>query len=203
MKSKNQFTAFLVAGSLLLPISALAQSGTSTGSNPNRSNQGQHQGSNANSGSGQNQTSNSRQTGMHASMSGDVKRVSEDKMEDKITAEHLQGKKLVDRDGQKIGEVKHVGLSQVLRDSGKDRSGAGSMNVSASLPGIGSASAGNQVNLYIELDDEVGLEGDDLASIPASQVRFDKDKDELTLQIGRQEFANQLRQQSQISSASE
>lgn len=187
MKTKTQLTALLVAGSLVLPIGALAQSGTSTGANTNV----------PRSATSQMHTEN------HASATQghDVKRVSADKLKDKITAERLKGKKVVDRDGQKIGKVKHVGLSQALRDSDTDRSNTGSMNIS--VAGIGSASAGSQVNLYIELDDAVGVDGNDLASIPASNVRFDKDSDELKLQIGRQEFANQLRQGNQISSASE
>lgn len=49
-----------------------------------------------------------------------------------------------------------------------------------------------QVNLLVELDRDVGLEGDDLASIPVSAVQYDSEKEELKLQISRSELKSKL-----------
>ena len=61
-------------------------------------------------------------------------------------------------------------------------------------PSMGMGSGKDQVQLYVELHDDVGVEGDDLAVIPASSVRYDTSKQELTLQISRSELASKLKQ---------
>lgn len=144
-------------------------------------------------------------------MGQDFKRIKEDKLKDeKRTAEHLIGKKIVDRDGQKIGEIKDIGLSSVLQDDSSSHvagaTGAGSTSSTSSPSASASVGAGamtgrasmgmghEQVQLYVELDDDVGVDGDDLAVIPASSVRYDSSKQELKLQISRSELASKLKQ---------
>jgi hypothetical protein len=144
-------------------------------------------------------------------MGQDFKRISEDKLKDeKRTAKHLMGKKIVDRDGQKIGEIKDIGLSSVLHDDSSSQIAGttGTTGTTATSTPSASASIGagamtgraaigmgqEQVQLYVELDDAVGLEGDDLAVIPASSLRFDSSKQELKLQMSRSEFASKLKQ---------
>lgn len=146
-------------------------------------------------------------------MGHDFKRIKEDKLKDeKRTAEHLIGKKIVDRDGQKIGEIKDIGLSSVLQDDSSSHvagttgttgtSSTSSTSPSASAPVGAGAMTGRvsmgmgheQVQLYVELDDDVGVDGDDLAVIPASSVRYDSSKQELKLQISRSELASKLKQ---------
>jgi len=153
-------------------------------------------------------------------MGQDFKRINEDKLKDeKRTAEHLIGKKIVDRDGQTIGEIKDIGLSSVLQDDSSSQvagttgttgtTGTSSTSTSSTSPSAsasvgagamtGRASMGmgmgqEKVQLYVELDDDVGVEGDDLAVIPASSVRYDSSKQELKLQISRSELASKLKQ---------
>lgn len=146
-------------------------------------------------------------------MGQDFKRIKEDKLKDeKRTAEHLMGKKIVDREGQTIGEIKDIGLSSVLHDDSSSQvagttgtSGTSSSSTSPSASATigagamtGRAAMGmmgqEQVQLYVKLDNAVGLKGDDLAVIPASSLRYDSSKQELKLQISRSEFASKLKQ---------
>jgi hypothetical protein len=147
-------------------------------------------------------------------MGQDFKRIKEAKLKDeKRTAEHLMGKKIVDRDGQTIGEIKDIGLSSVLHDdssgqvagtpgtSGASSTGSTSPSASATVGAgamTGRTTMGmmgqDQVQLYVKLDNAVGLKGDDLAVIPASSVRYDSSKQELKLQISRSELASKLKQ---------
>ncbi len=138
-------------------------------------------------------------------MGQDFKRITEDKLKaEKRTAEHLMGKKIVDRDGQTIGKIKDVGLSSVLHDASSSQVAAttGSSPSASATIGAGGMTGRSttgmmgqeQVQLYVELDDAVGLKGDDLAVIPASSLQYDSQKQELKLQISRSEFASKLKQ---------
>lgn len=138
-------------------------------------------------------------------MGQDFKRITENKLkEEKRTAGNLKGKKIVDRDGQKIGEIKDIGLSSVLHDASSSQVAAttGSSPSASATIGAGGMTGRStmgmmgqeQVQLYVELDDAVGLEGDDLAVIPASSLRYDSKKQELKLEISRSEFASKLKQ---------
>lgn len=74
-------------------------------------------------------------------------------------------------------------------------SGSGtSSGVSSSTSGMASSGQSDHVTLYVKLDRNVGMEGDELAAIPASQVQFDRSSDQLQLQLGRTELLSQLRQ---------
>ncbi len=138
-------------------------------------------------------------------MGQDFKRITENKLkEEKRTAGNLKGKKIVDRDGQKIGEIKDIGLSSVLHDESSSQVAAttGSSPSAGATIGAGGMTGRStmgmmgqeQVQLYVELDDAVGLEGDDLAVIPASSLRYDSKKQELKLEISRSELASKLKE---------
>ncbi len=169
---------------------------------------------------GQNQSI--RQQGMQSSSSSlhaqNIKQVSEDQLKHQTTADKIIGAKVVDRSGQKIGKVKDVGLSQAMQSSSSatgqssDRysasgsvggvSASGSVGTGGTSRSIGSASLGqsNQINVIVELDSDVGVSGNRLAAIPASSLQFDSEKEELTLQLDRQELSSIL-QRSQQGSA--
>ncbi len=67
--------------------------------------------------------------------------------------------------------------------------------------GTSSSNQGEQVTLYVELDANVGMQGDELAAIPASRVQFDSNNEQLKLQLGRTELVSQLRQSGSSSSS--
>lgn len=261
--NNKKFTSLLAASSLLLPLGLFAQAGTTGGTTSGSTGASGTSGTSTQSsqypstsgtstsrtpGQSSGQSSEWSRTGsshMSSSQHQNFRRIKEDKLENKITAERLKGKTVVDRDGQKIGTVKNIGLSAALQ-SGSDSqwqtsagsTGAGSTsdtrtaagrtsgstsgssasmgttaNASGSMSATGSihgtsatASMGGQsgqVELYVELDDAVGVSGDDLAVIPASRVQFDQQKDQLKLQIGRQEFASMLSQSAAAGSVAE
>lgn len=185
---------------MLLPLGVFAQAGANQPGSQSRP--GQIHGS-ASTGARSDQLS-------FSSQSQQIERVSEDQLKNMVTADQLKGMKVVDRNGQKVGKVKHVGLSEPTAQTDQFRAGASSSagSASGSLTASGSApqSAGRsasqssqnsrnsgQATLYIELDNEVRADGDDLASIPVSDVSFDQNKDEVKLQISRQDLAAQLR----------
>lgn len=136
---------------------------------------------------------------MSGSRDQQFKLIKEDKLKDKkLTAENLRGKKIVDQDGQVIGKVKDIGLGSAMQDDGRGSNqpyaSSSSSSVGAGAPTGRSSNQSEQLTLYVELDDKVEIEGDDLAAIPASRVRFDSDKEELKLQIKRSELTSQLKQ---------
>lgn len=148
-----------------------------------------------------------------------IKLVSEDKLkEEKMTADNLMGKKILDRDGETVGTVKDIGLgttmhgakgsyssTQSYSGSSSATSGADSSRTRPSdVPSrTGTTTAGTmsdvsayqnaQPILYVKLDGKLDIKGDHLAAIPASQVRFESDKKALTMQLARSELASQLK----------
>ncbi len=218
-------TSALAALALLLPVGALAQSGSSSGSssgtgtrNQPTSNQYPSGGSSTTSGansqypstSGTNRDGMSQMSGYHDQQ---MMLIKEDKLKDKLTAREVRGMKVVDRDGQKVGKVQEVGLGWAMRDgtssydstrtygttsstgtttSTSSRSTeAGSTTPMTSATGMGSKAG--QVTLYIELDNDVGIDGDDLAAIPVSHVQLDREKEQVKLQVSRTDLAAQLK----------
>lgn len=216
---KTRFTAAIGAFSLLLPLGAIAQSGatgtTGATGTPATTSQYPSTQTETRTQAGQSSPSATRtqaewnRTGSSQSMASqnkDFHRIKEDKLEEKMTAERLKGKDVVDRNGQKIGEVKAIGLGSSIRES----SGKQDATRSASTPGTSSTASasatasaamgsaygmagGDQVNVYIEVDDSVGI-GGDLAAVPASSLQFDREEDHLKLNLDRQEFASRLKQ---------
>jgi hypothetical protein len=160
-------------------------------------------------------------------MSGqDFKLIKEDILDKKLTAENVIGKKVVDRDGKTVGKVKDIGLQAAFQETSgstyasSTTSGSSSSTTSRSIPsstttsptpsstgagamtGRPSGMQSQQVSLYVELDNDLGLEGDDLAAIPASSVQFDSTKKELRLQIASSELKSKLQQSSTSQSGS-
>ena len=152
-------------------------------------------------------------------MSGqDFKLIKKDKLDQKLTAENVIGKKVVDREGQTVGKVKDIGLGAALQEAsgstyassstsatttpGTTSSTPSSTTGAGAMTGRPSGMQSQQVNLYVELDNDLGLEGDDLAAIPASSVQFDSTKKELKLQIASSELKARLQQSSTSPSGS-
>ncbi len=214
MNTKNTLTSLIAGAALLLPAGAFAQAGSdtsgasgasrqyqgSTSATQDTSAQGQQSSSQGRLGSSSDPYSSSSQHGMsgsqHASThssSASIKRVSQDQLKDRVTAESLKGKKVVDRNGQKVGKVKDVGLSDAL-SGGQSTASIGSSQSSGigqsstTVSGLPSQSQSGSVNILVELDDAVG-EGSELASIPASSLEFDRQNDQLKLDMGSQELA--------------
>jgi|GEM_PF-4519123 len=113
MKSKPRLPLLLAAGSIFLPLGLFAQAGIPSDQR-NRPDQQQNP---------------AWQSGQQ------FLRVSEAQMDTRITADQLKGKKVVDRNGQKIGKIKHIGLTQALGQADQSLSetsrsgGAGSSSV--------------------------------------------------------------------------
>ncbi len=197
MKTRTILTSVIASAALLLPAGAFANAGTRA--------------STSSSSAGQDASR------IQSSMTPDnlFTQISKDELKNRVTADDIVGKDVVDRHGEKIGKVKEVGLSQVIRNgsqsSGDSYTASGSIagaNASASVgsatsasPGTGNAnpsgwtSANGNVNLIVALDDDVKDEqiDKDFAVIPASQVTFDREEDRLELNLVKQQFASNLR----------
>lgn len=177
MKPTKRITALATAGTLLLPLGLFARGAANDPGYQDR--QGHYQGS-------------ATTPGQH------IQRVSESQLDGKVTADRLKGKKVVGRDGQKVGEVKHVGLSQAIGQSNQDRPDVGRSSMSTASSANAdyasrSTSGSGKAMLYIEVDNDVSDTGDDLVSIPVSDAQFDQSRDEVKLQVTRQDLAAQLR----------
>ncbi|HWL14597.1 MAG TPA: PRC-barrel domain-containing protein [Opitutus sp.] len=130
----------------------------------------------------------------HSSAAGGVasiQRVKQDDLENRLTAESVIGKDVVDRDGNKIGTIKDIGLASVLPSSLQDATNRTAMSGSSTAPRTSgtSASTGSsmasqgEAKVYISVGGFLGM-GDDLVAVPASQLRRDStDRDNFRLDV--------------------
>ena len=230
MKTTTRLATLSASIALLLPAFAFSQTqsgangangsmngnnqtgqyGTAGSSSMNSSGQTSQYGTN-----GSSSMNASGQTGQYGSSAygtsaASYHQVSEDNLKNRVTAHQLIGKEVVDRDGQKVGKVKDIGLTRAL-GAGDWGSQAGRNNAmstasgSATMPATGSMSSESgvsssvmgmpgEVTLFVDLDRSVGVKGDNLASIPSSAVEFDHASKQVKLQITRQELATNLQQ---------
>lgn len=156
-----KFTTILIASSLLMPAVGMSQtSGSSSQSTQTRpssssssSQSGSQYGTGSQSGTSTSGTSSSMrgtsssttpqsQSWSSRSMSNasDLQRISEDELENRVTASNLIGKTVKDQTGETIGEVKDINLTQALQ--------GGSSNLYGSTTGSSSglASVSGDVN---------------------------------------------------------
>jgi hypothetical protein len=149
-------------------------------------------------------------TGYTGSSTADIRRVSQDRLDSRLTAKSLIGQKVVDQSGKEIGRVKDIGLSGVLpqdlqKSSADNRSGmgsspsgsssdlssSGSMSATGSSSGMGSdmASAGlsssRNVPVYVSVGGFLGA-GSELVSIPANKLS--RDGDNLKVQMSESQI---------------
>lgn len=138
---------------------------------------------------------------------GQLQRVSQDQLDQRLTANSLIGKKIVDRDGNDVGTVKDIGLAAVLpqhlnETGAATASSSTDMNRStttgtsttgtsgSSIAGTGSVGSSSEysnpsmqsgsardVNVYVEVGGFLGM-GGDLVAIPASQLQRDASEDD-------------------------
>jgi hypothetical protein len=115
-----------------------------------------------------------------------VHRVSEDQLENRLTAGSLIGKEVVDRDGNTVGRIKDIGLASVLpselrpvpetSDSMTDTASTRAMDDTASstaASAVASATATTrEPHVYLSVGGFMGV-GDDLVAVPASQLERD------------------------------
>ncbi len=240
MKYKKILTTTIIA-SLSLPLGAFAQANGSSGMSNDRDEDRQQNESRWET----SQNERSSQWGTSSNDTQKMKKVKEKSLEDQTTADHLIGKKVVDREGNEIGEIKDIGLSQVVdrsdqsddrkenqkdrnsdspnnewNDSNQrtgdmaatgqsgnnsdraqserdrystesnrnqtgdtdtarmgDRSGNGSTEF-----GMSQDSEQNEVRVYISTGD------DELLQVSASQLTYDKEKDELSIDVSQSEI---------------
>lgn len=179
MNTKRILTSVVASAALILPATLAANAGD----RGTTSASGQHSGSN---------TSMNQGWAGSSSSTAKIQHVNEDDLKHRVTADDLKGKDVVDRDGKKIGEVKDIGLTQVVGSS--TRATTSGMSSGAAAPASSSTASmpnSSQANLFVELEDEVEV-GDrefDYAVIPASQVTFDREEGQVRLNIAHAELA--------------
>lgn len=95
--------------------------------------------------------------------SGQVQRIPERELEQRVTASSLMGKRVVDREGQEIGKVKDIGLTAVLPHLRPEATPSG---LSGSTP--------TEARIFVRANRSLDTEGD-LVAIPASQLQREGD----------------------------
>lgn len=153
------------------------------------------------SGSANGASSYNTDTGYTGSSTADIRRVSQDRLDSRLTAKSLIGQKVVDQSGKEIGRVKDIGLSGVLpqdlqksssasssgmgsssSSSGSDLSSTGSMSSGMTSAGLSSS---RNVPVYVSVGGFLGA-GGELVSIPASQLS--RDGDNLKVQMSESQI---------------
>jgi hypothetical protein len=237
MKTRHLVT--FLAISAALPLAGWSQSSTSgsssgsTGANsnsgtwnnnntndanpnaPGSSSSGSDRMNSTNSGTYTPSTSGASSYNMDSGYTGnstaDIRRVSEDRLDSRLTAKSLIGQKVVDQSGKEIGRVKDIGLSGVLpqdlqKSSADNRSGmgssssgsgsdlsssSGSMSATGSSSGMGSGmtsaglSSSRNVPVYVSVGGFLGA-GSELVSIPANKLS--RDGDNLKVQMSESQI---------------
>lgn len=115
--------------------------------------------------------------------SSDIKTVEESELRDKLTADDLVGKTVVDSNGQEIGEVRAIALTSLNREQSRSSLNSGDSVASSPL-----SSREAEVHVYIERSD-----GDSLLEVPMSELSFDEQQDELNLDVAQSELESLTR----------
>lgn len=158
------------------------------------------------SGSATGASSYNTNAGHTGNSTADIRRVSQDRLDSRLTAKSLIGQKVVDQSGKEIGRVKDIGLSGVLpqdlqksssrrsgmSSSGDDMSGSsGSMSSTGGASGMASdtmssdLSSSRIVPVYVSVGGFLGA-GGELVSIPANQLS--RDGDNLKIQMSESQI---------------
>jgi hypothetical protein len=130
---------------------------------------------------------------------GEIKRVERAELDNRLTASDLIGKDVIGSDGEKIGTVKDLSLAAVLPSSFEERgraaasadsrpttrassptTSASSATSTSSLSGASTSDSSNDVIVYVAVGGVMGV-GGDLVSVPASQLRFDAQTEQLRM----------------------
>ncbi len=215
MKLSNHSRSALkgtVIAALLLPLTALAQPdqhrppGSATSVEPKP---GQSQSNTLSTPTDRSQQAPQYGVSVTATDSPGLQRVSEKELKQQLTADRLIGKKVKDRSGETIGKVKDIGLGEAVGSAAgarysatttpgrstssasigdaRTRSTAGSTpsaSTSTTTSATGNTHAAmGEVKVFIEVDD-----ADAIVAVRASELRFDEQKDEVTLQRSKQEI---------------
>lgn len=172
-----------------------SSTGTTSSSGSMSSNNNYNSGKRDRASTGSAMNSGSASQWDHSSAAGGVasiQRVKQDDLENRLTAESVIGKDVVDRDGNKIGTIKDIGLASVLPSSLQDATNRTAMSGSSTAPRTSgtSASTGSSMDasqgeakVYISVGGFLGM-GDDLVAVPASQLRRDStDRDNFRLDV--------------------
>lgn len=120
MKTKTKLTSVLASAALILPAAAFANSSSGSSAGTKASGASTYSGSTV----------------------GHFQQINKEELKNRVTADDLVGKSVVDRDGKKIGEVKDVGLTQVI---GTNKSGMDAKHYGAT-GSVGGISAGASVS---------------------------------------------------------
>jgi hypothetical protein len=147
-------------------------------------------------------TSTSSPAATTASASG-IERVSEEQIEQRLTASALIGTRVVDREGQEIGKVKDIGLSAVAPQLASQESpvavahsrsdGPGfSTSPGLSQPWSQASGEARETRVFIRPSRALGA-GDSLVAIPATQLR--REGDALRVDLSREELRSLVSEQ--------
>lgn len=123
----KKISATMLASSFLLATAGMAQSSTNSSSSTNKSNQQKPAA----------QEKAWTVSGQSGSM--EIRSVKKDKLEDRLTAERLMGKDVVDSRGEKIGEIRDIGLSDKMSAKIKGKAKADGYAATTGMTGAGSA----------------------------------------------------------------
>jgi hypothetical protein len=147
-------------------------------------------------------TSTSSHTTTAASSAG-IERISEEQVEQRLTASALIGTRVVDREGQEIGKVKDIGLAAVapqlasqpsataIAHSRSDRPGA-TPTSGLSQPWSQTSGESKEASVFIRPSRSLGA-GDALVAIPATQLR--REGDALRVDLSRDEVRSMVSEQ--------
>lgn len=105
-----------------------------------------------------------------------IKKVEERELRNKLMADELVGKTVVDRDGQEIGEVRSIALTSLDKQEQQQSS-------SDSFPS--SSQQGNQAEVHVYIDAQ---DGDSILEVPLSELTLDDQQEDLRLDVAQSDL---------------
>ncbi|MDQ8204017.1 PRC-barrel domain-containing protein [Pelagicoccus sp. SDUM812003] len=123
---------------------------------------------------------------MHDSITGKMKRVTQESLDQQFTAQDLIGKSIYDSQGEKIGSVTDFSLPshasfQKMQNSQQHSDKSQKDDWTQHLPSLG-----EETTVFISVGGLLGV-GDDIVAVPASAISFDSLEERFTLPTSKEQ----------------